>query len=344
MDINEKLHPNWDYNEYYYDCPHKLIVDFLMHEHDFLKRQKMAITAIDNIMKAHNKQQLLHHVTELARIEHGTMELEPWVRDHVVHALLSYLLGIYINEHFIINIIGNKVDSFQWKLAGLFHDIGYPAQIAKDILKSYTDKINKIKKEIGVESQEIYFSVVPVGLENLQNNVNSFDLFQKNLDEWGLKINASDVYESYIKNGKICHGMISALCVLYIIDLLYQKNNPNRDNLQASGWSQKYFDIDVVPACTAIFIHNLPSQHFRNSKISLEISPIAYLLKLSDCLQDWERPTHNNKHGFSASLYNIDVKNNKLYFSVPEERKDMIDSEVVDSISSEHIEILNNIS
>ena len=190
MTINEKLLPNRDFYEYYYDCPHELFTEFLMTERDFLKRQKLAVTAIDKIMQAHNKQMLLHHVSELARIEHGTRELEPWVRDHVVHALLSYLLGIYINENFIYNIIGNKVDSFQWKLAGLFHDIGYPAQIAKDILSSYTTKINEIRKNIGIDSQEIYFSLAPIGLENLQNKVNSFDLFQNNIDEWGLKINA----------------------------------------------------------------------------------------------------------------------------------------------------------
>lgn len=343
MTINEKLLPNLDNYEYYNDCPHELIKNFLMKvkERDFLKRQELAVTAIDKIMQAHNKQELLHHVSELARIEHGIREIEPQARDHVVHALLSYLLGIYINEKFIYNIIGKKVDPFQWKLAGLFHDIGYPAQIAKDILSSYTDKINKIRKDIGVESQEIYFRLTPIGLEKLQNNVNSFDLFQKNIDEWDLKINASNIYKYYIKNGKICHGMISALCVIYIVDLLYQKNNPNRKLIGHSGWSQEYFDNDVVPACTAIFIHNLPSQYFKDSKIFLEKSPIAYLLKLSDSLQDWERPSHKNTQGFSANAYDIEVKNEELFFYTPAERKEKIKKEVIGSISANHIKILN---
>lgn len=329
MTINEKLLPNWDYYEYYYDCSHESIKDFLMNNHKFIERQSMAITFIGTIMKNHNKQELLTHVSELARIEHGIRELEPWVRDHVVHAMLSYLLGK--------NIIGRCVDTFQWKLAGLFHDVGYPTQIAKDLLKSYADKINEIRNRIGVTTDNLHFTIVLQGLEKLQNSADSFALIQNYLDKWGLKINSRNVYDSYIKDGKICHGMISALCVLHIIDLLYQKNNPHRETLKYSGWSQEYFDNDVVPACAAIFIHNLPAQYFRDAKISLKRSPIAYLLKLSDCLQDWERPSKNNRNGFSSSLYDIEINNNKLLFSAPPERKNKIANEVEGCISSEHI-------
>ena len=134
--------------------------------------------------------------------------------------------------------------------------------------------------------------------------------------------------------------MVSALSVLYVIDLLYQKNNPRRKNLPNSGWSQDYFENDVVPACTAIFIHNLPIQYFRESKISLEKSPIAFLLRLSDCLQDWELPSYNNKNGFPANLYDINVVNKKLIFSAPKERKEKIINEIVNSILATDIEFL----
>jgi hypothetical protein len=339
MAINIKLKPNIDWYEYYYDCPHDVIVDFLLNEKDFLKRQSLAITAIEKIMRSHKKQLLLGHVSELARIEHGIRELEPWVRDHVVHAMLSYLLGIFINENFIYDLTGERVDQFQWKLAGLFHDIGYPAQIAKDLLKSYTDRINEIANTISLASQEIHFNIVPVGLDRLQNDVNSFDLMQKYLDKWDLNINAKAVYDISIQKGNICHGMISALCVLYIIDLLYQENNPSREVNDYSGWSQHCFTGDVVSACTAIFIHNLPSEYFKHSKISLDKAPIAYLLKLSDCLQDWERPSKNNKHGFPANSYDIDVVNKTLFFSAPAERKEKITDEVVSCLIDENIEI-----
>lgn len=342
MTINKKLYPNVDYYQNYYNYQQPMIINFL-DEHDFSKRQTLAITAIDKIMQPHNKQPLLSHVSELARIEHGIGELKPTARDHVVHAMLSYLLGIYINENFIFNLTGKRVDAFQWKLAGLFHDIGYPAQIAKDLFNSYTNKINEIKEKIGVDSQEIHFNIVPVGLEKLQNNVNSFGLFQKHLDEWELDINASTVYNKYIQSGDICHGQISALSILYIIDLLYQKNNPSRE-LQCPEWSQQFFYDYVVPACTAIFIHSLPNQYFENSKISLIKAPIAYLLKLSDCLQDWERPSRKNTHGFSANLYDIEVKNNKLIFSATAERKDEIAHEVMESIVTEHIDFIEIIS
>jgi hypothetical protein len=81
----------------------------------------------------------------------------------------------------------------------------------------------------------------------------------------------------------------------------------------------------------------LPAKYFGEAKISLEKSPMAYLLKLSDCLQDWERPSKNNQKGFSASLYDIEIKNNKLIFYAPPERQNKITDELEGCISLEHI-------
>ena len=109
---------------------------FLADNCEFQERQRLAIKIIEDIITTHGKKNLLRCVTELARVEYNIRELQPWVRDHVVHALLSFILGININEKFL----NSSVDYFQWKLAGLLHDVGYPVQIAKDILKPFTAK------------------------------------------------------------------------------------------------------------------------------------------------------------------------------------------------------------
>ena len=220
MSINIFLSDEIGYGKYQdYSFYNYGMRQFLQSKMDFVDRQEYAIDLIDGIITDHGKKGILKYIVELARVEQGIQELQPRLRDHVVHALLCYVLGAYINENFL-KPQGNNVNEFQWKIACLFHDVGYPAQVAKDILKHFSGTVNTISKEIGVPTYEVYFKTVPVNLEKLTNNQNSFDLMQKELDSWGLQFNAKKEYQNLINSGGICHGMISALSVLRIIDLL----------------------------------------------------------------------------------------------------------------------------
>jgi len=135
-------------------------------------------------MTHHGKRDLYKHVAQLARVEYSTRELESSLRDHVVHAMLSFLLGIYINEN-LMKQLHCDVNPFQWKLAGLFHDIGYPVQIAtKYLLKEYIDKINEIKNDLGVPAPDVSFKVIPEGLDKLTYGANSLELIQNQLNNW----------------------------------------------------------------------------------------------------------------------------------------------------------------
>jgi len=320
---------------------------FMIDRMTFLDRRWQAIKIIEDILTYHGKERLLAHVAELARIEHGIKELEPWVRDHVVHALLSFILGTYLNEKFMTLFNDTKVDYFQWKLAGLLHDVAYPAQIAKDILKPFSEKINLIKRELEITAPDIFFQIVPRGLDTLSNGVNSLELIQNQINEWNLEINAKNEYTEMIDSGKICHGMISGLAVLYVVDLLYQKYNPGREfrsiTIQGYGidWNQKYFEEDVVAACTAIFIHNLNRHRFKNAKINPHRAPLAFLLKLSDLLQEWERPSFENRHGFAAEKFDIRIADGILTFTAdePEDRKENLRNELNSCLFSDNIRI-----
>lgn len=348
MNINETLLEQTGTYLSGYGCNRNKIECFLTHCRDFSERQKKAIAIIKDIMRKHGKKELPHQVVaELARVEHGISELQPWVRDHVVHALLSFILGIYLNEKFLKPSSGKYVDPFQWKLAGLFHDVGYPAQVAKDILRPFAVKINEIKKTLGVCSPDIYFKVVPVGLENLTNGLNSFDLIQERLDKWGLRINAREEYNQMIASGDICHGMISSLVILYVVDLMYQKYNPERkySGPYAGGsninWNQINFESDVVPACSAIYIHNLPNKCFADAKIDRSKAPVAFLLKLSDCLQEWERPSSTKSKEVSATEFDIKIDNDQLilYADIPACKKKKIKDEISSTLVAQDVQI-----
>jgi len=348
MSINTAIFNQISDHLYSYDCWPDEIETFLTTREPFLERQQKAIQIVKGVMTTHGKQELFHHVAELARIEHGIRELEPWARDHVVHAVISFILGIFINERFLKPVLGIHVEKLPWKLAGMFHDVGYPAQIAKSILKPLSDTINKIKRELDIKAPDIYYKIFPVGLQRLTNGSNSLDLIQQRLNEWGLLINAKQEYRSMIDSGEICHGIISSLSILYVIDLMYQKYNPKRKSSDIYAvnrninWNQKYFDQDITSACSAIYLHNLPNRCFANMKIDPLKAPVAFLLKLSDGLQQWERPSQNNLIGFSAVDFDIKIESEQLVLqaNIPNYEKENIRKEVFSCIVDSNIRIV----
>lgn len=303
-----------------YSCPKDDLREFLTSALDFTSRQEKATRIIRQMMIAHGKEDLFRHVVELARIEHGIRDLEPWVRDHVVHGVLSFAVGVCVNER-LLRPAGHSVNRFQWKLAGLFHDVGYPAEVAKDILRPFTDRINRIKRELGVATHDVSIRLTPVGLDELRNETNSLPLIQAQIDEWGLAICARSEYDSMKEADNICHGMISALSILYVVDLMYQKYNPSRkcrDIYEPPGinWNQSYFENAIVPACAAIFLHNLPSRCFGSSPIDRRRAPLPFLLKLCDCLQDWDRPSAEHPNGIPDHMYDLDCDHGGLTLTV----------------------------
>ena len=140
-------------------------------------------------------------------------------------------------------------------------------QVAGDAAKPFADRINKIKKDLNIKAPDVFFRLIPMGIDQLNNGVESLNLIQRRLDDWGLSVDATREYRAMLDSGRICHGVMSSLSVLYVIDLMYQKYNPvreYRDIYDPPGiiWNQSYFENDVVSACAAIFVHNLPAHCF----------------------------------------------------------------------------------
>jgi hypothetical protein len=344
MGINTTILDGINNNLFEYGLDSWQVKEFLMEPcQDFPTRQAKAIEIIEQVLTEHGKKELLHHVVQLAKVEQNIRELEPWVRDHVVHAVLSYLLGIYIYEH-ILRKNGFLVSAFQWKLAGLLHDVGYPAQVAQGILKPFTDQINKIKRELDNTRPDVYFRIIPIGIHKLSGNRNSLHIIQYWIDKWGLKIDAQREYEEMITSGNVCHGIISSLSVLYVIDMMYQKYNPARRYEDAPdpfgfNWNQVHFDNGVVPACSAIFVHNLPAKCFQDARIDCKRAPLPFLLCLSDSLQDWDRPSGRDQ-GIPGNLFEIEIVKGRLLFRIRNsERKNKISQDIASLLIAEDVEV-----
>jgi hypothetical protein len=107
-------------------------------------------------------------------------------------------------------------------------------------------------------------------------------------------------------------------------------------------WAPATFDNEIVAACAAIFVHDLPERCFSHRRIKRDHAPLAFLLRLSDCLQDWDRPSQEEPNGARSSQFDISVSNNRLLFSVADEkRRNSIISQIESTLDAPDIELLS---
>lgn len=313
MAINDTLIQFFEDNGYdlwSVSADNQKIVEFL--RADIHKKNLLAKDLFVNIIKQHNKKSLLICLTTLNEIEEQTKTAFIWLRDHYVHALNTFLLGVYINHQFL----NRRVDLFQWKLASLFHDIAYPLELANNLIKPYLENMKNIKNNEGKTT----ISDVTINFFNmykLESRTNSFQYIQSRFKKWMLDIDARAIYNEMNQNKDIDHGIFSGLTLLQLIESLYKKNNPEQikdyHEKHGSNWNWEIFEDDIVSACSAIYLHNL--KNFPRT-VNKNNSPLAYLLKLCDELQDWERPNINLPEGKSVANYDIKISNGKLIFTV----------------------------
>jgi len=302
---------------------------------EFEERQQKSLDIMNRILGHHGKSKIVVFLGELASIEPQIQELQPWVRDHVVHAINTFLLGVFILKHcdFPTSISACYDYPFMWKLCGPTHDIGYPIEIARNIANPYVDALNGFFREMASTSPMIERNPYLTNLNLLCNQVDSNCLIQQRINEWGLGIIIGDYYAWLASNGKTDHGVISALVQLKIIDSLYQKYNSNREekSIEEEGldWNQKNFSLDIVSASTALFVHNIDlNYHGFAEKIDCRKAPLAFLLFLSDTFQEWDRYAEK-KPVYSGEEFNISCDNHSISLVVPEE----IEGKISDAIS-----------
>ena len=220
MNINDALLAEISLFSYKYGFQHKELEDFITNADNFRLKTDKAVDLIKNIMSEHGKKEFGNHLVDLAQVEFGTREFKPRHRDHVLHSMHTFILGIVINEK-LLSHPDVCVNQFEWKLASLFHDIGYPIQIANSLLKTFAGKTNKIGKTFNPHSKYLNFKIVPEGFENLSNCEDSFNLIQECINKWGIQIDVKKEYDCMIDSGNIDHGII--LLRMYNLELMCEE-------------------------------------------------------------------------------------------------------------------------
>ncbi len=281
-------------------------------EEKSLNRNVDSNNAIKTLLSNYGKETFSTALKKLAEIECNITDLAPKYRYHISHSLMVYILGTMVKDKFInINKQYSQVTDLSWTVASLLHDIGYPVQIAhKYILEVFSSSISlpEINNNSGETTQ--LFRIVPYELEIMLNEENILYRFDEIFQAWGVgEISAVKQYKNMINSGKIQHGLISAILVINVIESLYNKNN---------HWNSHNFNSEIVYACAAIFLHNVYfDKSLQGVKLRHDKAPLAFLLILCDCMQEWDRFSKDNESNIPASLFDIEVNSSGVTLFVP---------------------------
>lgn len=227
-------------------------------------------------------------------------------RDHFIHSVNVFMLGMYLyavngairsafTERFGRMGFSSEEECFLflWGNASLFHDIGYPLEIALNQAKRFTRAVGSI---FGREARtKVSLEVHPMS-----------DVARLDLGTWGIgEVEALDLigdytascfdtdvdvsgtikgYPEYMsENCFIDHGFFSAMIVM----------RTYTSTLQASGRPSDLFFKGIVPVASAILMHNMYPHTFIERKgmppMGIASHPLAFLLILCDELQEWNR-------------------------------------------------------
>ncbi|MDR3063580.1 MAG: hypothetical protein LBU40_05535 [Methanobrevibacter sp.] len=316
-----------------------VILNFLDNENDFNASEVYRvffevyqITGEDKsnpeISFSDNEPNLMLDLLEtLKKYEQNTGDLIEKQRDHYIHSVNVFILGLAIysqNKNYRDAFIGANIDGYyeyfyetnneeffyRWGIASLFHDIGYPLEIiGKQMKKFINEGINIIYKEQDVKTYLSFddfdnFNTItkldskfPVKYRGLYPETNFIDLF-KPLDILAHKISLAfdDLDLNSVKanldnfvNVMAENGFIDHGFYSAILVTLYYGYLIQKYNKKS-----EFFFFPIIDSGSAILLHNyyrnvLMKGEFKRGKLEVSEHPIAYLLILCDELQEWNR-------------------------------------------------------
>ncbi len=286
-------------------------------------RKNLAKEIADSILDKHGKGETVKiGIATLSDIEGRISELQGHIRDHVVHAVLTFLLGVYINVKLNLG-----VSPLEWKLCALLHDIGYPFEMAIGLPNKIKGGVNEYNQNLGTNSPDLTWRWTFKNLEKLTDGRSSLRLLSSRFRKWRLQPRSAVLFRDMMKNDDMDHGIVSSLLVLKITDMIYRHYNPNFalyiDSIDGVDYSYRHFKRHIINAASAIFLHNIDRDNFNTLRLNFDnrLHVIPALLKLADELQDWERPSAE-RPVYSAREFSIQASATpkRLTVEVPRDR------------------------
>lgn len=219
----------------------------------------------------------------------------PQYRDHFVHQMIVFLIGIVILDkldcHELFNhayaknanqkISKEKIEAY-WFITAFFHDIAYPLQTAdkwfwKSLGYLIIESAKNNNKNLPIDS--ILFNADYIDcIDNLAKYHR--DVLCRNDKDFRRTL-IEVLYPRSEETVAMDHGIMSAL--MLISDTNFELN-------------------DILPCASAIALHNNLCDHSNTDTIVFEKHPLAFLLIFCDALHEWGREDKNFNGDFLKDI------------------------------------------
>lgn len=255
--------------------------------------------------------------------------LTPKQRDHYIHSVFVFLIGIAIYEqnhnykrifaNYVLNKskypdyynTNNEEFFYRWGLASLFHDIAYPLEITLEQAKNYAaficsysnteDNNLKIKLEICNFEEFRKLPIINPIPRYEESFIKKYPNYKEEFCSDAIEILSKSIASSFSLNFKELNDNINKF-----METMREKNFIDHGLyssvimlrwyhhlVESTKWNPAYFYYPIVDAASAIFLHNYFERGlmkpFGVEVFSAKVHPIAYLLILCDNLQEWKR-------------------------------------------------------
>jgi hypothetical protein len=273
-------------------------------------------------------------------------------RDHYYHTVYVFLIGLifYQNCDYIQKVFNDYIHKskytdyyttkheeflYRWGITSLFHDVAYPLEITIKQLNEYYNysvsygEKSMPKKFLDIGGLDLYkaqhsFTIPEQYKEEFAKkykNIIDLDVsdscsllamdIARDLSlEKDILCNILSNYDQKISDGIIDHAYFGALICLKWHSVLINK----------SIWNPAYFYFPILDSASSIFLHNayehcIMKELRTNIKLDIIEKPIAFLLCLSDSLQEWNRKLYGKNTGrceFFTAYFNFNKLDNKI--------------------------------
>ena len=258
-------------------------------------------------------------------------------RDHYSHSVYVFLIGLAMyKNHAGFRTAYNMKFGFAegkeaachflefWGLASLFHDIGYPFEIAHQQMKAYVCKLDKsCNDDYGFAPYVSYRNMDEFSISRL-GDLN--DMYARAIVE--------RLGESYLSHTEIEPYYAEHCLRKTLKDRAIHENPDEKDYLymdhayfsglmMAKTFLARHKEIDsygklpapVLDAFCAIILHNslfkFTVRSFLHTREPMRLSdgqPLSYLLMLCDELQCWDRASYGQNSRSGIYAYDFDMK------------------------------------
>ena len=263
-------------------------------------------------------------------------------RDHYSHSVYVFALGLsiyandkkfnsIINDFYAENGFNDTKFLYLWGLTALFHDLGYPFQLAHEQIKAYVGSL------WGENNENNPY----VSYENMGNVLE----LNKKIDIGGETREIASIGELLAIGINYRLGYpLNLLTELLQMRYAHQQNFMDHGYfsavLLANRLSKSNVELDcyLIDVLTSIALHNsinrfdIKNKIGDSSKISPYKHPLAYLLILCDELQNWDRTAFGyvSKKDPLAWKIDLSIKESGIFIRFYFDSFSVIDSDKLD--------------